>query len=470
MIEQYFMTNNNYKLIMSVLYEYFIKKKYEIGEQEERLCYTVMEYYLKNTNQSKKESLKIYLQRLNKLVLGKMINVIENNIKEQEQEKEQETKINVDKKDMGKIYEQIMEERKQKPSKIEEEQINKKIKDNFIEDNSGINDQYTQLNLNRQNEQNVLESQLKNEEYSELKGMETSGQEVLIEQPEKFKELVETSFHQENEHIKHDTIVIDSRDRDTNAYTSNSNYQIDLDEEYKNILSVELLSIDVPKSQYLINNSNNKLYFTVNGGSELIATIPIGNYSISELLTALKLSMDTVSGENFTITSSALTNKITIQNGTQFSLIFSTVVIEDLVPLYTAKDNNIGGILGFPITSNITVLANTDSIAPNQYNLNGPTYLILHINEFENLFGKKSSIKKGFAKIPLDATQSEYKYFKNTQDYHAIKEFTPPLSKLGQLNISFLNYEGGEYDFGGLEHSIVLKIRRLNQSLGYFTN
>ena len=431
-----------------------------------------MEYYLKNTNQSKNESLKIYLQRLNKLVLSKMINVIENNIKEQEQEK----KINVDKKDMGKIYEQIMEERKQKPSKVQEEQIHKQIKEDVIEDNSNITDQYAQLNLNREKEQKVVESQLKNEEYSELKGIETSGQQVLIKQPAKFKELVETSFKNNNEHIKNDIIVIDSRDRDTIAYTSNSNYQIDLDEEYKNILSVELLSIDIPKTQYLINNTNNKIYFKIASGNEISATVPIGNYSITELLAALKSSMDALSSENFTITSSTLTNKITIQNGTEFSLIFSTVSYNEeldelhLSPIYTEKINNIGKLLGFPITSNITVALNTDLISPNQYNLNGPTYIILHINEFENLFGKKSSIKKGFAKIPLDATQSQYKYFKNTQDYHVVKEFSPPLSKLGQLNIRFLNYEGAEYDFGGLEHSIVLKIRRLNQSLGYFTN
>jgi hypothetical protein len=80
MIGQYFMTNNNYKLIMSVLYEYFQKKQYNIGEQEENLCYEIMEFYLSSTKQNNKESLKNYLQRLNKLVLNKMINVIDNHI------------------------------------------------------------------------------------------------------------------------------------------------------------------------------------------------------------------------------------------------------------------------------------------------------------------------------------------------------------------------------------------------------
>jgi len=455
MIEQYFMTNNNYKLIMSVLYEYFQKKGYGIGNEEEKLCSEVMEFYLKNTNKKNTESLKNYLQRLNKLVLNKMINIINNHIEKEKNKK----KINIDKKDMGKIYEDLIRERQQKIiTKKNEEEIQKKIKEEIKEDNSEISNQFEKLNQNREKEQKVLESQLKNEivDYKIIKAPKTEGQQVLIEQPKKFKELLEDSFSKKSEYIKNDTIVIDSRDRNTLIYTSNSNYQIDLDEEYKNVLSVELISIDIPKTQYLINENNNLLYFASNG-FEYTATIPIGNYTIDELLVALKNSMDTVSSNTFTISNIVLTNKITISIATStFDLRF-----ED-------KTKHMGKLLGFITTSDIT--GQTSISAPNQYDLNGPTYIILHINEFENLFGKKSSIKKGFAKIPLDATHTEYKYFKNTQDYHVIKEFSPPLAKLAQLNIRFLNYEGEEYDFGGLEHSMVLKIRRLNQSIGYFTN
>ena len=86
MIKQYFLTQHNYQLIMSVLFEYFQKKDYKIGEEEESLCTEVMEYYLTNTKKSDKESLKNYLQRLNKLVLNKMINIIENHIEKEKNE------------------------------------------------------------------------------------------------------------------------------------------------------------------------------------------------------------------------------------------------------------------------------------------------------------------------------------------------------------------------------------------------
>jgi hypothetical protein len=456
MIGQYFMTNNNYKLIMSVLYEYFQKKQYNIGEQEENLCYEIMEFYLSSTKQNNKESLKNYLQRLNKLVLNKMINVIDNHIEKEKNEK----KINIDKKDMANVYEELIKERNSKITKEDEKEIQNKIKEEVKEDNSQISNQFEKLNQNREKEQKVIETQLNSEivDYKIInnRAPKTEGQRVLIEQPKKFKELIEDSFKSESEYIKTDTIVIDSRDRDTIIYTSNSNYQIDLDEEYKNILSVELVSIDIPKTQYLINITNNLLYFNTDG-QDYIATVPIGNYTIDELLVALKSSMDTISGSTFTLSKSSLTNKITISIST------STFDLQ-----FVDKTNQIGKLLGFIITSNLEDLSTITS--PNQYNLNGPTYIILHINEFENLFGKKSSVKKAFAKIPLDATHTEYKYFKNTQDYHVIKDFSPPLAKLAQLNIRFLNYEGEEYDFGGLEHSMILKIRRLNQSLGYFTN
>ena len=456
MIKQYFMTQHNYQLIMSVLFEYFQKKDYEIGEDEESLCTEVMEYYLKNTKKNNKESLKNYLQRLNKLVLNKMINMIEKHI---EKEKNEE-KINIDKKDMTKVFENLMKERSQKVEKKKEEEVQKKIKEDVKEDNSFISSQFELLNKNREKEQKVIESKLKSEviDYKVIndKAPETSGQQVLIEQPKKFKELLQDSFSKTSEHIKNEIVVIDSRDRDITSYPINSNYQIDLDEEYKNILSVELVSIDIPKTQYLINNTNNLLYFKVSGNI-YTATITMGNYTITELSDALKESMDGLSSQDFTISNSTITNKITISVATgTFDLLF------------VDKTQHMGKLLGFNTTSNIT--GQSTVVAPNQYDLNGPTYIILHINEFENLFGKKSSVKKGFAKIPLDATHTEYKYFKNTQDYHVIKYFTPPLAKLAQLNIRFLNYDGEEYDFGGLEHSMVLKIRRYNQSMGYFTN
>lgn len=456
MIKQYFMTQHNYQLIMSVLFEYFQKKDYEIGEDEESLCTEVMEFYLKNTKKNNKESLKNYLQRLNKLVLNKMINMIEKHI---EKEKNEE-KINIDKKDMTKVFENLIKERSQKEGKNKEEEVQKKIKEDVKEDNSFISSQYELLNNNRKTEQKVIESQLKTEviDYKVIndKAPETSGQQVLIPQPKKFKDLLQDSFSKTSEHIKNQVVVIDSRDRDISSYPSNSNYQIDLDEEYKNILSVELVSIDIPKTQYLINNSNNLLYFKISGIT-YTTTVVMGNYTITELLSALKTSMDTLSSQVFTISNSTITNKITI-----------SVAVGTFDLLFVDKTQHMGKLLGFDTT--IDYETKTTQVAPNQYNLNGPTYIILHINEFENLFGKKSSVKKGFAKIPLDTIQTEYKYFKNTQDYHVIKNFSPPLAKLAQLNIRFLNYDGEEYDFGGLEHSMVLKIKRYNQSMGYFTN
>ena len=342
MIGQYFMTNNNYKLIMSVLYEYFQKKGYGIGDEEEKLCYEVMEFYLKNTKKQDKESLKNYLQRLNKLVLNKMINIINNHIENEKNEK----KINIDKKDMSTVYEELIKERNSRiVTKKDEKEIQKKIKEEIKEDNSEISNQFEKLNQNRENEQKVLESQLKNEivDYKVIntEGPKTEGQQVLIEQPKKFKELLEDSFSKESEYVKNDTIVIDSRDRNTLIYTSNSNYQIDLDEEYKNVLSVELISIDIPKTQYLINNTNNLLYFNSNG-FEYTATVPIGNYTIDDLLIALKNSMDTVSSNTFTISNSTLTNKITI------SVSISTFDI-----IFVDKTNHMGKLLGFIITSDI---------------------------------------------------------------------------------------------------------------------
>ena len=130
--------------------EYFQKKGYQIGEEEEKLCYEVMEFYLKNTKEIR--PLKNYLQRLNKLVLNKMINIIDNHIEKERNEQ----KINIDKKDMGKVYEDLLKERSGKIiKKKDEKEIQKKIKEDVKEDNSKISKQYEIQSALRQTQSKI---------------------------------------------------------------------------------------------------------------------------------------------------------------------------------------------------------------------------------------------------------------------------------------------------------------------------
>ena len=130
------------------------------------------------------------------------------------------------------------------------------------------------------------------------------------------------------------------------------------------------------------------------------------------------------------------------------------------------QENSIGPIIGF----NKNDLSGTDSyVGQNQYNLNGPSYILMHIHNLDNLHGvHNNAVSKSFCKITLDTQQSEYKFFKSRSDYIVKKEFSPPKAKLAQLNIEFRNYDGSFYDFGNLPHCLNFRITTLNQNQGYF--
>jgi hypothetical protein len=256
-------------------------------------------------------------------------------------------------------------------------------------------------------------------------------------------------------------VIVDSKDRNYTNYPNPNYYIVDLDQTYKDVVSIELISSIVPKSQYIINSNNNTIYFN-EGGSDLTATITEGNYTISTLLAALKSSMDTVGGLTYTLTNDTLTNKITISATGTFSLLFDGGEENYLDGTRTVyKENSIGPIIGFPRSD---LSGASTYTAPNQYNLNGENYVLLEIKDLENLNSSiaKNTINKNFCKINLDVDNNSNKFFTNKVDYICKKYFKEVLPKLSQFNIKFYNYNGSLYDFNGLEHSLHFRIKTLN--------
>lgn len=67
---------------------------------------------------------------------------------------------------------------------------------------------------------------------------------------------------------------------------------------------------------YVITASNRKIDFKeASLGSELTATLPIGNYTASELATHIKEQMESVGSETYTVSRSAATGKWTLSSG-----------------------------------------------------------------------------------------------------------------------------------------------------------
>jgi hypothetical protein len=517
MFEQYILNEKNFKLIMRTLYQHFkIKYDYDVGIGEEQLTKKVMDYYSKEYLAKQGQRPKEYIFKYNKLCLSELLKIIssklrptDNNIDVQEKlkpintiSKEQNKEVSHRFNDLSDLRQKIKEDNNSKKKQVPN------FQNQNLDNNKDISNKFSELNNFRQEQQKKVENNLKNPivpfqatgisqavnpelsiEFKNAQPIEkadskmtnsidnfkdapkSAGQKLIIEKPKDFENLANNTYKYNNNYIKTHHLVIDSRDRNIDNYPNSFEYSIDLDNIYKDLISIELISANIPKTEYLINSSNNLLHFIEDSGSELIATITPGNYTPTSLATEIETQLETSGGGSYTVSAdSTTTNKFTItldSGATTFDLLFDGGNETHETQTRTIyKDNSIGPIIGFSRTD---VIGITTYTGDNQYNLNGPTYILLKIHNLDNLNGvQNKSINKSFAKIILDTNLTEYKYFKSQSDYITRKEFSPPLAKLAQLNISFVNYDNTFYDFGNLEHCLYFKIVTLNQNQGYF--
>ena len=63
-------------------------------------------------------------------------------------------------------------------------------------------------------------------------------------------------------------LLVDSRDRNRTIDPDPANYTIELNTNYKDVIEAELISAYIPKSEYQVNQYNNKLYFVLRYGDQ----------------------------------------------------------------------------------------------------------------------------------------------------------------------------------------------------------
>lgn len=287
-------------------------------------------------------------------------------------------------------------------------------------------------------------------------------QRLLIKKPEEVQDEI-NEYHKKRKIEKEEYLIIDSRARNQDLYPETNDYQVELANEYRDILEIELLSANIPKSAYNINASNNTIHFDV-GGTEYTASVSSGNYNITDLLSELETAMNASgSGVTFTLTEDTRTNKITISGTGAFDLLFNggqEPIGNQFRSIY--KDSSIGYNLGFRRTD-LTGL--TTYTAQNIYNIAGENYILLYIKELENLETSDinyNNISQSFTKINLNTDYNTVKFHSANAEYYSRILFKSPLQKLSQMIIRFYNYNGTLYDFNGLEHSLYFRIKTLS--------
>jgi hypothetical protein len=290
-------------------------------------------------------------------------------------------------------------------------------------------------------------------------------QEELLISPEEFNKT-------KQKYIKQEELIIDTRDINTDIYNLND-FNVKLQEGYNNLISIELISAEIPNSQYNVNSNNNILHFSETNGTIFEATITEGHYTdINNLLTEIQTQMNIVGSSSYTI---ALTtdDKIIISSdltggGGIFELYFLGKKISSGYNNFqktTYKTNSIGELLGF-LQEDYSGSSNYTTT--NNYNLDTDKQLYIYINKLDNTNTISNYSSDLFTTIMLESDFGDYTYFKNP-DTNADKNFNKSyiyipqdIVSLNNISLQIRDYNNNLYNFYGINYNLHFRIKYYN--------
>ena len=290
------------------------------------------------------------------------------------------------------------------------------------------------------------------------------------------------------------TFLIDSKNRDRKKYPQPNEYVVEFMEPFKNVFSIEVVDVSIPKTMYNIDSNNNRLYYHLSQSQEEnIVPIKINEEEKNVYELSFFNYIDIVPGDY-------VINTLIDQINSQFSLsnislnilpvsdppdLTNLIYFSSTYPfIINMQDSTINEVLGFDTytsqndidkykylyyndyigiekifhsyldeTNNVNILK-----APGIVYLLGYKYLLLRCPEIEQHLYRSLQYSKqnlGLAKVRINSygyNDQQTSFFKVP-----IREFHP-IGKLARITIRFETDTGELYNFKGVNHNIVFAI------------
>lgn len=295
-------------------------------------------------------------------------------------------------------------------------------------------------------------------------------------------------------------LIIDSADRDHRKYPNPNKYSIKLKNVYKDVIMVQLKYAQIPNSAYVINETNNRLYFQdsleqVEGKRFHTVEIPIGNWCADSstspsIRSNLEDALNSINDENeYSVIFCQNLRRFTIEQvkgSGIFNLIFCGGVaktglggtITKVVPgvdrfcypeIAVNENENIylhgtlGPLLGFLPKNLYGCTSYTSQMSAN---LNTGRFVVLKIRGMERIDSNNSKLDGAFCLIGMDDDINNFilsrKFdFINSESY--TMDFNPPVPEINDIDIEILNCKGDPYDFNGRDHVLMFNILSLSR-------
>jgi hypothetical protein len=284
-------------------------------------------------------------------------------------------------------------------------------------------------------------------------------------------------------------VTIDSRDRviqggatDSNGMLLplNSSYSVQLPDALKNVISVKLISAEIPISFYQFNSSTKSPFMIVNGtlsfkhsnGSTLTASVDGSFSTASALGTAVAAAMNTAASvATYSASVSATTGLLTITNSAVGFTIYPATGA-----LSTNTDWGLAYYLGLLKAGSYTTAAAGSITGSCPVVFQPYKSLLMELNLFNKVDETSTTNRSGnkdayFAKIPIvGSTPFTNYYFPESSNFINQTTLNPPLNKLQTLNVTFRFHDGSRPYFWNAEHSFTLEFEILEGTFDDFSS
>jgi len=281
--------------------------------------------------------------------------------------------------------------------------------------------------------------------------------------------MVMTNVHKPS---KTKFINIDTKFRDDYSYSQSVNYNISLPERINEVKTLKVKGIEIPMTFYNISTALGNNYFKVTDNSNnnlaQVLTIPDGQYTSSEMSTAITTAIKTAS--HITDLSFTLSG-----NQSKFYTNNSTFTIEFDIDQYGSSDKfnfnyKLGWSLGFRKPSYVISKNDTAITSEGFMDLTTPRYLFLAIDEFNK--GNQASFvsplatslinKNIIGRITLDKEMYPFGSILPATEYGGYlisdaRSYTGKID-LQRLNIQLLSENGSIINLNGSDFSFCLEV------------
>lgn len=244
-------------------------------------------------------------------------------------------------------------------------------------------------------------------------------------------------------------IAIDSRARDVARYPDLSEYVVELNYTLRDVESIEIMTLQMGRGESNVHSGNRTLYVSVGGAPAQAATLPAKQYNQATFLSALELALQSVD-PGFTVSVDD-DNRARVQHsGAPFTL---------------GLTGSMDRLLGFSKTSLLTSGAANEVRAPFPLDLAAEPYVLLYINDWDRYIGNDKSIDAAFFMIPFEerAWRTRFHICNSELEKKGIYLLNHSHRNLSSLRIRFTRPDGTNYDFGGMDHQIVLRVTARNK-------